>query len=141
MDAGMFLNIGESCCNGIRRILAKNGIELEQFRAILDFGCGCGRIIRNFRDLEGPRLFGTDYNPKLANWCRSNLPFAEFGVNGLAPPLKYEDGSFDFIYAFSVFTHLSEKLQTEWLAELNRVMSPGGYLLFTTLGEPSRNSV
>ncbi len=38
LDAGMFLNIGESCCNGIRRILAKNGIKLEQFArfSILD---------------------------------------------------------------------------------------------------------
>jgi len=42
---------------------------------------------------------------------------------------------FDFIYAFSVFTHLSESGQVAWLAELSRILRPGGYLLMTTHGE------
>ena len=39
-------------------------------------------------------------------------------------------------YTFSVFTHLSEALQVSWLAELSRVLKPGGYLLLTTVGAP-----
>jgi SAM-dependent methyltransferase len=38
-------------------------------------------------------------------------------------------------YAFSVFTHLPEPLQLEWAREFGRVLRPGGYLLFSTLGE------
>jgi ubiquinone/menaquinone biosynthesis C-methylase UbiE len=58
--------------------------------------------------------------------------FAQFEVNGLAPPLAYEANHFDFIYALSVFTHLPESLQTAWMSELARVLKPGGYLLMTT---------
>jgi len=60
------------------------------------------------------------------------IPFAEFDINALSPPLVYGEGSFGLIYTFSVFTHLSEALQVSWLAELSRVLKPGGYLLLTT---------
>lgn len=135
LDAAAFLDVGRSCASGIRLLLGRANARLEEFRAILDFGCGCGRIIRNFHDLHGPRLYGTDYNPRLVNWCRENLPFGSFEVNSLEPPLIYSDGMFDFVYAFSVFTHFSAPLQTAWMGEMNRVIAPGGYLLITTHGQ------
>ncbi len=46
--------------------------------------------------------------PLSSTWCKSNLRFAEFRVNTLAGELPYKAETFDFIYAFSVFTHLSE---------------------------------
>jgi SAM-dependent methyltransferase len=64
------------------------------------------------------------------------LPFANFQVNGLAPPLAYEDAEFSLVYAFSVFTHLTENLQIAWMKELRRVLRPGGHLLISTHGEP-----
>jgi SAM-dependent methyltransferase len=115
-------------------LLKKQGVDIDDLEAILDFGCGCGRVIRHFHSLKRARLYGTDYNVKLIEWCKKNLPFAEFEVNRLSPPLAYRDSSFGLIYAFSVFTHLSEALQASWLAELSRVLKPGGYLLLTTHG-------
>ena len=53
----------------------------------------------------------------------------------MEPPLPYSDASFDLIYAFSVFTHLTEPLQHLWMAEMRRVLRPGGYLLFSTHGD------
>lgn len=129
-----FCRVGVLGAECIRGILAKNGIDLNSFEAILDFGCGCGRVIRQWKDLSGPRLYGTDYNPALIAWCRSNLPFAEFGTNQLAPPLDYADEQFDFLYAISVFTHLPEELQFSWIRELARVVKPGGYLYLTMHG-------
>jgi hypothetical protein len=38
------------------------------------------------------------------------------------------------VYALSVFTHLTEELQTAWRDELRRVLRPGGRLLVTTHG-------
>jgi ubiquinone/menaquinone biosynthesis C-methylase UbiE len=135
LDADEFLRVGKSCSDGIRAVLANQNVDLKELHSILDFGCGCGRVIRNFHDLSGPQLFGTDYDSKLVNWCRRNLPFASFELNGLAPPLVFPDSSFDLIYAYSVFTHLSETLQSRWLTEFHRVLRPGGYLIITTLGQ------
>jgi hypothetical protein len=39
------------------------------------------------------------------------------------------------VYAFSVFTHLSEELQHAWIGESHRILEPGGHLLLSTLGE------
>lgn len=79
-------------------------------------------------------ISGTDYNPKLVEWCAANL-HGEFAVNKLAPPLRYADDKFDLVYALSVFTHLSENLQFAWIAELRRIIQPGGYLFITLHGE------
>jgi SAM-dependent methyltransferase len=134
LDDAAFWSIGKSCSDLITRILREHQIDLEECRAILDFGCGCGRIIRHFHELKRAEVYGTDYNPRLIDWCRRNLPFARFEVNRLYPPLIYRDAAFDFVYAFSVFTHLPEDLQVAWLAELSRVLAPGGHVLMTTQG-------
>ena len=115
--------------------LARNGLSMANFGTMLDFGCGCGRIIRHWKPLSSAQLHGTDYNPKLVEWCRDNLSFAQFEVNQLIPPLKYPDKMFDFIFAGSVFTHLTEELQFAWLDELWRVLRSNGYLMITTHGD------
>jgi len=115
-------------------VLEKNALDINAFSSILDFGCGCGRIIRHWKTLTGPQLYGTDYNPRLIEWCQENLSFAEFGTNELASRLSYKDNRFDFIYAISVFTHLDENLQHFWISELTRVLKPGGILLITVHG-------
>lgn len=130
-----FLTIGESCASGVKGLLSKHGIAMETMDSILDFGCGCGRVLRHFKDLPG-KLSGTDYNPELITWSRENLPFAEFSVNKLEPPLSYADASFDLIYSFSVFTHLAPPLQVPWMQELRRVLRPGGHIFVTVHGMP-----
>jgi ubiquinone/menaquinone biosynthesis C-methylase UbiE len=53
----------------------------------------------------------------------------------VTPPLEYEDSKFDFVYALSVFTHLDETLQFQWLLELRRVLRPEGILILTVYNE------
>ncbi|HAT59452.1 MAG TPA: class I SAM-dependent methyltransferase, partial [Opitutae bacterium] len=50
-------------------------------------------------------------------------------------PTRYRSSSFDFIYAFSVFTHLTHELQTLWMAEMRRLLKPDGLLLITVHGD------
>ena len=135
-DVAWFLGSGVAAARGIREALARHGTALEDLGSILDFGCGVGRVLRHWHDLKGPAIHGSDCNPELANWCRRNLPFARVGVNDLDRPLAHGDGSFDLAYALSVFTHLSAPLQAFWMAELTRVLRPGG-LLYLTLHGPS----
>jgi 2-polyprenyl-3-methyl-5-hydroxy-6-metoxy-1,4-benzoquinol methylase len=130
-----FLTDGRATALEVRRVLKAYGIEIDSLRTILDFGCGCGRVIRHVHALTGARLHGTDYNRQFIEWCKRKLRFAEFEINGLSPPLAYEKEQFDLIYALSVFTHLPESLQVAWMSELSRILRPGGYLLMTTHGE------
>jgi SAM-dependent methyltransferase len=133
-DSAWFLESGRLTAGAIRSALERREVEVGQVDAILDFGCGCGRVMRQWAGLPA-RLAGSDYNARLVAWCRANLPFAHFDQNELAPPLRYDDGEFDVVYALSVFTHLPEELQQRWLQELTRVLRPGGHLLLTLHGD------
>jgi SAM-dependent methyltransferase len=133
-DVETFLATGRQHADLVRALVEQQGTVLEQTAPVLDFGCGVGRVARHW-DGADVDLHGCDVNRRLVDWCRSNLPFGRFEVNGLAPPLPYADHVFGLAYAFSVFTHLPEDLQHRWMAEFRRVLRPGGYLLFSTLGD------
>jgi SAM-dependent methyltransferase len=130
-----FLESGRKQAEIIRSAAERNGALLESSGSLLDFGCGCGRVLRHWAGLDGPDIHGSDYNERLVGWCAANLPFATTSVNQLEPPLRYEDGQFDLVYAISVFTHLPHDLERAWIAELSRIVAPAGLLLLTTHGD------
>jgi SAM-dependent methyltransferase len=132
---GRFFVEGILDARAIRQALEDNGVRVRKLTSLLEFGCGCGRVIRHWRSLP-IELNGSDYNPYLLGWCRENLTFANFTVNGVAPPLDYPEDSFDVVYAVSVFTHFLEPLQQPWAEEMRRVLRPGGHLLLTVNGLP-----
>lgn len=133
-DVDLFLESGRETAGIIRDAVSRQGRTLKEAGPVLDFGCGVGRVIRHLRK-DGAVLHGTDYNPELVRWCQANLSFAEFRVNPLEGPLTYADDSLGVVYAWSVFTHLTEAQQFGWMRELGRVLRPGGLLVFTTSGE------
>lgn len=136
-----FYESGARVAGRIETILRRRDLDLAEVDAVLDFGCGCGRITRHWKDLEIPRLVGADCNHRHIDWCRHSLSFAEFVANDSLPPLKFEDETFDFICAYSVFTHLRADLQVPWLIDLKRVMKPNGRLLLTVHGESHMDSL
>jgi SAM-dependent methyltransferase len=96
--------------------------------------------MRCWATLDGVELHGSDYNAALVRWCSDNLHFASFERNGLKPPLSYADDRFRLVYSYSVFTHLTEELGLVWIAELRRVLAPGGHVLLTTHGDAFADS-
>ena len=126
-DPDWFLRSGHAAYDAIAA-----HVELATIGAVLDFGCGCGRVTRFFHDFPG-ELAGSDLSRDAVDWCRANLQ-GRFEVNGIAPPLAFADESFDLVYALSVFTHLTADLQLAWRDEVRRVLRPGGRLLLTTHG-------
>ncbi len=138
-DADHFLQVGGRLAGSVMEAVRQSGTEIDRLGSMLDFGCGCGRVARHWRNLEGPEIHGCDYNHELVEWCERNLPFLHTTRNELQPPTGYADESFDLVYAFSVLTHLSEELQHDWMAEFHRILRPGGLLLVTTLGESCRD--
>jgi glycosyltransferase involved in cell wall biosynthesis/SAM-dependent methyltransferase len=140
-DAEYFLDTGRRQAAFFQRLLERNGAPIESMSAVLDFGCGCGRIARWWWDLEDVRVFGCDVNPELIAWSRAELPFMNAALSGETPPLPYPDDSFDFAYALSIFTHLPREREGPWLDELCRVVKPEGLLLLTTAGESYKDNL
>ena len=138
-DLEWFLKSGKFGQQTVLEILKKNNIVFDQGQKVLDFGCGCGRVLRHFNGISGIKLYGTDCNSMAIQWCQRYLDCASFTVNGLNPPLEYADGSFNLIYSFSIFTHLTEPLQLSWMSEFRRILAPGGYLIISVNGDATLN--
>lgn len=133
-DTESFLRIGRIVASDIVTLVGDSVSQSRPLR-ILDFGCGCGRVMRFLYDTFPHADFsGSDIDPEAIAWCQSNLR-GTFHVNEPAPPTRYPDGCFHLIYAISVLTHLPEDLGTAWIAELHRITAPGGCVLLTTHGE------
>ena len=135
LDLNSFLQSGSNCSADLRAALAGQGKDIGSFSRVLDFGCGCGRTIIWFSEVaKRVRFCGTDIDAAAIEWCREHLGFAEFQVNGVTPPLTYPEDSFDLVYALSVFTHIDEGLQLQWLSELHRITKPRGVVLLSVHG-------
>ncbi|MEO1241389.1 MAG: class I SAM-dependent methyltransferase [Pseudomonadota bacterium] len=91
---------------------------------VADWGCGLARVLRHLPDRY--RRTGFDYNSAAIRWNMEHIPGVAFLKNELAPPLPAAAQSFDALYALSVFTHLSAEGHEQWMAEIERVLAPGG---------------
>jgi len=128
-----FSEHGRTDAAKFRDLAARHGQDAASGLSVLDFGCGAGRIARWLAPEvigAGGTFLGSDLNPKLAGWCAANLP-GTYSANGLQPPLALDADIVDLVYAHSVLTHLTEATTRAWLAELARVLRPGGLALLT----------
>jgi SAM-dependent methyltransferase len=134
-DVPTFIQVGEQCARDITAAILREGRRIEDFEEILDFGCGCGRILMPLRRLAPhARFFGSDIDPEAIEWCARNLHWGTFAVNRYEPPLPFAEDQFDLVCSISVFTHLRPESQFLWLEELQRVTRPGGIVLLTVHG-------
>jgi len=126
-----FLRVGEGCA----RLIREHAGYVANAQRVLDFGCGCGRTIRWFlSDGAATEFHGVDVDQEAVEWCTRHLHRGHFLTTPPEPPLPYPSEHFDLIYCLSVFTHLNESMQDLWLAELARVLKPGGALFLTIYG-------
>jgi SAM-dependent methyltransferase len=104
-------------------------------KRVLDFGCGAGRTLRHFLpEAEKGEFWGADIDEASIEWLRGALcPPLRVRRSPVVPPLGLEYGSFDLVWAISVFTHLTNA-SIPWLLELHRLLKPGGLLVATYLG-------
>ena len=116
--------------------IAGSARSLSDFDRLLDFGCGCGRLLRHMSHVaERVEIHGTDIDADMIAWLQRNMPFGRYQAGSVEPPLPYRDDYFDLVISHSVFTHLDERQQDMWLRELQRITRPGALLLISVQGQ------
>jgi 2-polyprenyl-6-hydroxyphenyl methylase/3-demethylubiquinone-9 3-methyltransferase len=107
-------------------------------RAVLDLGCA-GGFMAEALDARGARVTGID--PAAAAVAAAKAHAAQAGREirydvGVGEALPYDDGAFDAVVCVDVLEHVSDLSRV--LAEVARVLRPGGLFLFDTI---NRNPV
>jgi SAM-dependent methyltransferase len=115
--------------------LAAVGVDLGSLEAALDFGCSSGRVLRCLAAAYPQvRWLGCDPNADAVAWAAEHVAGARFFASGDHPPLELAETSLDLAYAISVWSHFAPPLGLRWLAEMRRLLRPGGHLVMTTHG-------
>lgn len=118
---------------------------------VLDVGCGLGRMAVPLTDYlsAGGEYWGFDIVKSAVDWCTSHItrkfshfhflhsdvynrhynPKGSIGVDEFKFP--FNNASFDFVLLTSVFTHMLPGGVENYLAEISRVLRPGGTCFMT----------
>jgi SAM-dependent methyltransferase len=136
----------------------QNLASLKPDEDVLDVGCGIGRLAVPLTGyLDGGTYTGFDIIETSVNWCRKrigsrfphfcfdhvNVYNEHYNPKGKLKASEfdfpYADASFDFVFLISVFTHMIPGDLHNYLAEVARVLRPGGRCLitYTLLNETS----
>lgn len=112
-----------------RQVLADHYAARLRARRVMDLGCGAGDSVDLFRSVEaGVSWVGVDIeeSPEVAGRTRADAEFVTFDGRRL----PFGDESFELVYCKQVLEHVEHP--RELLAEVARVLSPGGHLAGST---------
>ena len=132
--SGRFAMGGATIMKNVEQYLGELGHSWSDFPRILDWGCGSGRVTRYMLSETGCKVTGIDIDPDNIAWCKESYPDGQFAHVPLRPPTEFADASFDLVLGLSVMTHLQENDQWLWLAELKRLVRPGGIAFLSVQG-------
>ena len=130
-----YIRTGSTTARPIQEAARRNGLALENGGDILDLGAGVGRQLRLMK-LEFPnaRISACDVEPSHVRWLQDAYPDIDCAVNRHDQPLDYPAGSFDLVYSVATFTHLAPTQAKFWIAEIERILKPGGIACLSILG-------
>lgn len=137
--------------------------ELTPASAVLDVGCGIGKHAIHFAPyLQSPGFYeGFDVDERSIGYCRevitARYPHIRFrhvdvqsdmyspsaGRTASEFCFPYADGTFDFVFLASVFSHMFLADVAHYVSEIVRVLKPGGRMLATGyfLGDEQRAGI
>lgn len=97
---------------------------------ILDFGCGIGNSIPFFRKyFPTAELSCADVSVRSMELAQKRFPGGEHFLAIEGDRIPAEDESQDIVFTACVLHHIPHEQHRHWLAELNRIVRPGGMLV------------
>ncbi len=120
-------------------------VEMAQLKPgdkVLDIGCGTGNLTLTAKNYVGTSgsVYGIDASPEMIAEARKKAAHsgldATFEV-GLIEGLGYSDATFDVVISRLVIHHLPDDLKRRGIAEIFRVLKPGGRLFLADFNPPS----
>ncbi|MEO6876694.1 MAG: class I SAM-dependent methyltransferase [Opitutaceae bacterium] len=133
-NAVHYFGTGVSALECIESALYAVRQERIGIKRVLDLPCGHGRVMRFLRKaFPAAELTGCDLNRDGVEYCAQTFGAVPVPsqVNPDAIPLL---PGFDLIWCGSLLTHLPEKQWAAFLRLFQRVLLPGGIVVFTTHG-------
>lgn len=107
-----------------KTVLELAAAEVPEPSAILDVGCGTGRLLRAAEGrFPGARLEGVDAAEGMVEQARAGSGGANFQL-ATAEHLPFPDGQFDLAFSTMTFHHWAD--QARGIAEIGRVLQPNG---------------
>ena len=109
-----------------RTVLKLAAEQVPQPDAILDVGCGTGRLLGLAQSrFPGAKLFGVDAAIEMVRQAQTSHPDGAIRFQqAVAEELPFPDASFDLVFSTMTFHHWSD--QGRGIAEVARVLRPGG---------------
>jgi SAM-dependent methyltransferase len=142
LDVSAFLRSGVVEVRELLRVLDEHGLDWRQWRSVLDFGCGPGRLSQAF-GAHFVDVTGVDVAPSMVELARSYAAASgspcRFDVNARPDLTLFPDCSFDLVYSNLVLQHMPPELSRGYLAEFVRVLKPGGVAVFQLPSRPARS--
>jgi cyclopropane fatty-acyl-phospholipid synthase-like methyltransferase len=137
-DVEEFLRTGRVEVDAAMSALAAHGLPAGH-EVALDFGCGVGRL-SNALAAHFERVLGVDVAPSMLEHARRldrSQGRAEWVLNERPDLAVVPDASVDLAYSSLVLQHLPRTLAEGYLAELVRVVRPGGAVVVQTVTRPT----
>jgi len=129
-----YLQVGQSALQCIRLALLAADKPASQVQRILDLPCGHGRVLRTLRAaFPEASITAGDVLREAVDYCAKAFGAEPFYSSPDLGELTL-DASFDLIWCGSLLTHLDSDRWSLLLDLFDRLLEPGGVLLFTCHG-------